>query len=204
MTDYVTKCINDVLSGKPSYCKFLSANDSGETGGHQAGILISKTAKEMFWNNEDLQNNHILKIRGEMNWQDDFHTTCTITWYKSKNELRITGFGRGKSPLNPEFTGALFVLLKESEGEYKSYLFNTDEEITEFLDAFGLTPAETNRPLEINSINSEIKEKVAIDSFIASLDVDFPSSIEMAQSARLIQYKVYANQNMVKIGRAHV
>lgn len=45
--DITTNAIGAVLNGGPSYCKFLSANDSGETGGHQSGILISKSAKAM-------------------------------------------------------------------------------------------------------------------------------------------------------------
>ena len=161
MSDLTTKAIGAVLNEDSSYCKFLSANDSGETGGHQSGILISKTAKAMLWTDEEMQENHILKKYGNIRWQDDYETTCTFTWYESKNELRITGFGRGKSPLSPEYTGALFVLVKNSEEEYQGYLLNTDGEIEQFLDAFGLTPAETNRPIEINRVNPKIREKNA-------------------------------------------
>ena len=50
--EITTKAIGAVLSGAPSYCKFLSANDSGETGGHQSGILISKSAKDMLWTDD--------------------------------------------------------------------------------------------------------------------------------------------------------
>ena len=34
--------IHAALQGKKVFCKFLSANDTGLTGGHQAGIYISK------------------------------------------------------------------------------------------------------------------------------------------------------------------
>lgn len=60
-SDIASKAIEAVLKGSPSYCKFLSANDSGETGGHQSGILISKSAKAMFWTDDELRENHILK-----------------------------------------------------------------------------------------------------------------------------------------------
>lgn len=192
--DLATKAINTVLNGNFSYCKFLSANDSGETGGHQSGILISKSAKAMLWTDREMQENHILKKYGRIRWQDDYDTDCTFTWYESKNELRITGFGRGQSPLSPEYTGALFVIIKNSEENYCGYLLNTDEEIEQFLDTFGLTPAETNRPIEINRTNPEIREKQAIDLFIGSLKADFPASAEMAQAARNIQYQVYNNR----------
>ena len=198
MDELVTKAVESVLSGKKAYCKFLSANDSGETGGHQSGILISKTAKDMLYTEQELKENHILKKTGKIRWQDDFLTNCTFTWYESKNELRITGFGRGFELLRPEYTGALFVLIKESDENYQGYLFNTDEDIQEFLDAFGLTPAETNRPIELDRINPELVEKQAIETFISGLKVDFPSSQEMSSAARLIQYQVYLNKHLIQ------
>ena len=196
MNELVNKAIDSVLGGGSSYCKFLSANDSGETGGHQSGILISKTAKDMLFTDREMQENHIIKKNGSIKWQDDFSTSCTFTWYESKNELRITGFGRGFGLLCPEFTGALFVFVKETEELYQGYLFNTDDDIQGFLDSFGLTPAETNRPIELNRVNPEIREKQAIESFINDLKVDFPSSMEMSSAARLIQYEVYLNRHL--------
>ena len=194
--DLVVKAIDAVLKGNNSFCKFLSANDSGETGGHQSGILISVSAKAMRFTDQEMRENHILKKTGTIKWQDDYTTSCTFTWYESKKELRITGFGRGLSPLRPEFTGALFVLVKDSPEEYQGYILNTDEDIQEFLDSFGLTPAETNRLIELNRVNPEIKEKNAIDAFIAGLTVDFPTSFEMSQAARMIQYEVYLNRRL--------
>lgn len=194
MSELVIKAIDSVLSGKDSYCKFLSANDSGETGGHQYGILVSKTAKNMLFTDQEIQDNHILKKNGVIKWQDDFETACTFTWYESKNELRITGFGRGFPLLRPEYTGALFVFVKESPEDFQGFLFNTDEDIQEFLDTFGLTPAETNRPIELNEVSFESKEKKAISLFIDSLTVDFPSSIDMSNAARSIVLEVYSTK----------
>lgn len=101
--------------------------------------------------------------------------------------------------MRPEFTGALFVLVKESPEDYQGYILNTDEDIQEFLDSFGLTPAETNRPIELNRINPEIREKNAIDAFIAGLKEDFPSSFEMSRAARMIQYEVDLNRRLAII-----
>lgn len=192
--DITTRAIGAVLNGGPSYCKFLSANDSGETGGHQSGILISKTASAMFWTDKEMKENHILKKYGRIRWQNDYETECIYTWYESKNELRLTGFGRGKSPLKAEFTGALFVLIKNTEVDYQGYILNTDDDIEQFLDTFGITPAETNRPIELSRVNPELREKEAIDTFIDTLKVDFPTSAEMSHAARMIQYQVYLNK----------
>ena len=51
---YAAIAITSVLSSEKSFCKFLSANDTGATGAHQSGILISKTAMEMLFSKEQL------------------------------------------------------------------------------------------------------------------------------------------------------
>ena len=167
--ELAVKAAESVLEGLQSYCKFLSANDSGETGGHQSGILISKNVKALFFSDKELRDNHILKKRLIILWQNDYETNCTITWYSSKNELRITGFGRGKSPLRTEYTGALFILVKIENDYYQGFILNTDDSIENFLNTFGITPAETNRIIEINRVRPDIKEKMVIDSFISKI-----------------------------------
>lgn len=193
MSDLVLNAIDAVLSGHDSYCKFLTANDSGETGGHQSGILISKTAREMLFTEKEIKENHICKKTGKILWQEDFERECTITWYESKNELRITGFGKGFPYLCPEYTGALFVFIKLESGYFKGFIFNTDDDIQEFLDSFGLTPAETNRPIVIDSVSLETKERAAMNLYIERLLVDFPSSIEMSSAARSIVFDIYTS-----------
>ena len=190
------KAIDAVLHGEASYCKFLSANDSGETGGHQSGILISKTAKAILFSEREMLENHIAKKNCRIKWQDDYSTDCIFSWYTSKNELRITGFGRGLSPLRKEYTGALFVMVKEGPIDYQGFILNSDEDILDFLNSFGLTPAETNRPIELDRVTPAMQENQAIESFISGLTEEFPSSFEMAQAARSIQNGIHHNMRM--------
>ena len=180
---------------KPSvYCKFLSANDSGETGGHQAGILISTSAKGMLFSKDELQGKRIPKKTGTIKWQDNFHTGCTLTWYESKHELRITGFGKGFPFRGEEYTGALFVLIKDNEEEYQGFVFNTDDGIRGFLDSFGLTPADTNKPIQTTKIAPVIREEQDFfDAFISGLTTDFPTTSEMSRAARKIQRDMHRN-----------
>lgn len=187
-----------VLHAQEAFCKFLSANDSGETGGHQSGILISKSAWKILFTEDELRNNHILKKDVQVKWQDDFMTDSVFTWYESKNELRLTRFGRGFSLLRPEYTGALFVLAKIQDGEFEGFILNTEEDIQRFLDEFGLTPAETNRPIEINKAVPELAEKTAFDDFISKLKVDFPTSDEMSVAARNIYQQVHPGSSSVQ------
>lgn len=92
---YAEIAITSVLNSEKSFCKFLSANDTGATGAHQSGILISKTAMEMLFSREQLEQEGIPKRTVKIKWQNDFETESCFTYYASKNELRITRFGRG-------------------------------------------------------------------------------------------------------------
>lgn len=89
---YAEIAITSVLNSEKSFCKFLSANDTGATGAHQSGILISKTAMEMLFSREQLEQEGIPKRTVKIKWQNDFETESCFTYYASKNELRITRF----------------------------------------------------------------------------------------------------------------
>ena len=191
------KAVESVLKGENAYCKFLSANDSGETGGHQVGVLISKSAKNMLFTDEEIKNNHIIKRNVSIKWQADFTTTSCFTWYESKNELRITKLGRGFALKGPEYTGALFVLIKQSFDEYEAFLLNTEDDIELFLDTFGLTPAETNRPLQIEKAIKEASEESEIEAFIQTLTEEFPASFDMSLAARIIHNRVYKDSSNI-------
>lgn len=188
---YAGQAIQSVLNSEKGFCKFLSANDTGATGGHQSGILVSKSAVEMLFSSRELQQERIPKRNVKIKWQDDLITESSFTYYESKNELRITRFGRGFSFLQPEQTGALFVFTKQTNIDYSGYFLETDEEIEEFLDTFGISPTETNSLIDVERVSPEVQEKLAISDFLDNLDVDFPTSEVMSEAARAIEDKVY-------------
>ena len=188
---YAEITITSVLNSEKSFCKFLSATDTGATGAHQSGILISKTAMEMLFSEEQLDQDGIPKRTVKIKWQDDFETESCFTYYKSKKELRITKFGRGFPFLNINQTGSLFVFTKQEEEHYSGYFLDTEEEIEEFLNAFGISPTETNSLINTENIRAETKEQIAIREFINNLEVDFPTSEEMSATARSIQNRAY-------------
>lgn len=195
INDVVSLAIEKTMAGQRTFCKLLSPNDSGETGGHQSGFLISKSAKDMLFSEADLQN-HIAKKDIRIKWQDDFYTDACFTWYESKNELRITRFTRGFPFKGPDYTGALFILIKNTDDNYAGFVFNTEDEIDEFLNAFGLTPAETNRPIELSRTNASLREQQAINEFIEGLSVEFPSSEVMSSAARMICYAAFLSKSV--------
>lgn len=194
---YAIQAIQAVLHSQQAYCKFLSANDSGATGGHQSGILISKAAKNMMFSQE-LENENILKKTVEIQWQNDLSTQSRFTYYRSKNELRITKFGRNFPFLNPEQTGALFVFTKQEKDRYSAFFLETEEDIEQFLDAFGIGPTETNCLIDTASVLPETQEYLAIQEFIHSLTVAFPQSDVMSAAARDIQNRVYNHLEYIR------
>lgn len=189
---YAEQAIRAVLGSRKSYCKFLSANDTGLTGGHQAGIYISKPSIPIMFDEPGRKGENKEKW-AKIKWQDDFETDTRFIYYGqgTRNEYRITNFGRGFPFLKPEYTGALFVLAMCDAENYQGYVLDSEDEIEQFLGAFGLSPAETNRLIEAGQIPAEVQEQAAIQEFIASLTVDFPLSEEMSAAARNIQNRVY-------------
>ena len=191
--------ITDALESEKIFCKFLSANDTGETGGHQDGIYIPKNAVSLIFDELGIKGQNKEKLN-EIVWQNDFKTPACFRYYgqRTRNEYRITRFGRGFPFLQPEYTGALAVILKRKDSSYKAYVMNLEDDINAFLDYFGLSSTETNRLIEQKAVSLETREETAINEFIKTLKVDFPSSEEMSLTAQTIQNAVYNHNEYIQ------
>lgn len=198
MTNDSMLAIQAALKGQAVFCKFLAANDTGSTGAHQAGIYISKPSIPILFDEPGVKGENKEKWV-KVKWHDDFETDTRFIYYGqgTRNEYRITNFGHGFPFLRPEYTGALFVFVKCDDENYQGFVLNTEEDINQFLDAFGISPTETNRLIETSLVRPEEHEKVAIEEFISSLTVDFPSSEEMSAAARRIQDTVFDHQEFI-------
>ena len=146
---YAIQAIQAVLSGQRAYCKFLAANDTGLTGGHQAGIYISKPSIPILFDEPGIKGTNKEKWV-KVKWQDGIETDTRFIYYGkgTRNEYRITNFGRGFPFLRPEYTGALFVFAKCDVEDYQAFVLNSEEDIDQFLDAFGISPTETNQLID--------------------------------------------------------
>lgn len=196
---YAIQAIQAVLNGQQAYCKFLAGNDTGLTGAHQAGIYISKPSIPILFD-EPGEKGHNKEKWVRIRWQDNLETDTRFIYYGqgTRNEYRITNFGRGFPFLRPDYTGALFVLVKDSPEDYQGFVLNTEDEIDQFLDAFGIGPTETNCLIDIERVLPETQELLAIQEFIDSLSVDFPASEEMSAAARSIQNRVYDHLEYIR------
>lgn len=196
-----TQAVLAVIGGKKAFCKFLSANDTGKTGGHQAGIYISKPAVPIIFDQlfEKGQNrDRWVNIA----WQDGKTTETRFIYYGqgTRNEYRITNFGRDFEFLRPEYTGSLFILVKYTEEDYQAFVLDNADLIDQFLDSFGMSPTQTNTLIDTGSVQLETRETMAINQFITSLGPNgkFPETKVMAKIARQIQGEIYNHDEYIR------
>lgn len=199
MENYAMQAIQAALQGQKTFCKFLSANDTGMTGGHQAGIYISKPSIPILFDKPG-ERGHNKEKWVKINWHNDFETETRFIYYGqgTRNEYRITNFGRGFPFLRPEYTGALFILVQNGSEHYQGFILNTEEEINQFLESFGISPTETNQLIETKLITPETREQIEIEQFISGLNEDFPNSQIMSAAARHIQDTVHNHQEFIR------
>lgn len=179
--------INATIYGKKTFVKFLSANDT-RVQSHQSGIYMHKNACPILFDCSSIQERENRDRFVEISWYYELcvRTTSRFIYYgKEKNEYRITRI----PSFGAEYIGALFVLVQRSLNEYEAFILNTEDEIEQYLDAFGLSPSETNRMIENDAITPAAQETRLINQFIEELDkkyIEFPSSVKMSEAARKI------------------
>jgi len=180
------KAIQSAQQSEISFSKFITPNDTGKTGGHQYGYHLHKTAWRLFFNSpgiKGLNKDTFIRVK----WQDDFETTSRFIYYGvgTRNEYRLTRFGKGFPFLNDENVGDLLIISKIKDDYYVAYVLSKDEEIDEFFSALNITPLDTNGliPRQLK-LSFEDKLIQCYNKYIESLKVDFPPTIDLAVNAR--------------------
>lgn len=185
MSEILNLVTNKVQQAKSALCKFITANDTGSTGGHQCGFHISKEAWAMFLDSEPTKGANIdIPIR--IRWQNDFDTDSRFKYYGvgTRNEYRITRFGRGFPFLDERNVGDLLVLTRFDQDYYEAFVLQTDDDIDEFFSYFNLSYDKTNQIIDISQIEQpEQRMRALISSFVAKFD-SFPETRIMAKGAR--------------------
>ena len=180
------KAIQDTLKQKLAFCKFISANDAGSTGAHQSGIYIPLIAWPILFD-EHGQKGENKEEFVTIRWQDDFETDSRFIYYgqKTRNEYRITRFGRGFPFLKDEYVGDLFVLVKITSQFYHAYILDSDEDIENYLSSVGLTAIQTNRIIDTHSMKQTIPTlEQLFEDYINGLNVEFPDTAQISLKAR--------------------
>jgi hypothetical protein len=186
MDSILNKAIQAVQQADISFTKFITANDTGATGAHQAGFHIHKNAWQIFFSTAGVKGSNKDKFI-TIKWQDDFETDSRFIYYGTgtRNEYRLTRFGKGFRYLQDENIGDLLIIVKKTNDYYEAFVLHSDEDIDEFLAALNISST------DINGIIPKQFEQTAEDkllqcffAFINSIKVEFPATIELAINAR--------------------
>lgn len=185
MSEISNAAIQSVRQSRAAWCRFITGNDTGTTGSHQAGFYIPKCASALLFDEPGRKGENKEKTV-QIKWQDDFTTESCMKYYgqRTRNEYRITRFGRNFPFLQDENVGDLLIIAKFTEEDYAGYVLSSDEDIDEFFAYFNLAPDETNKLIDIDgSVKPDEKIAQLLQSFVAQFN-NFPETRQMAQGAR--------------------
>lgn len=196
MDEILSIAVESVKKSKVAYCKFITPNDTGATKSHQYGFHIHKSAWNLFLDTPGIKGQSLDKW-ATIKWQNDFETKSRFIYYgvKTRNEYRVTQFGRGFPFLTEENIGNLLIINKIEDSFYEAFVLSGDEEIESFLASVGISIIETNTIIpKTNIISTEKSLQDYFEEFIKALKTDFPSSVSISNYAR------YVVQNHLKLG----
>ena len=192
MSEILNSAIRSVQQSQAAWCRFITGNDTGTTGSHQAGFYIPKCASKLLFDVPGRKGENKEKTV-QIKWQDDFTTESCMKYYGqgTRNEYRITRFGRSFPFLQDDNVGDLLIIAKFTEEDYVGYVLSSDDDIDDFFAWFNLSPGETN---QIIDIAGDVKPDKEIDNLIQEFVdqyTDFPETRQMAQGARDCYNKAY-------------
>jgi len=185
MSELLNTAIKSVQQSKAAWCRFITGNDTGTTGSHQAGFYIPKCASALLFDEPGIKGENKEKTV-KIKWQDAFFTDSCMKYYGqgTRNEYRITRFGRGFPYLQDDNVGDLLIIAKFTEEDYSGYVLSSDEDIDEFFAYFNLAPGETNQLIDTSGISKPIDRiDQLMKSFVAQF-TSFPETRQMAKGAR--------------------
>jgi hypothetical protein len=134
------RAITEAVRVGNAILKFISPNDVGLTGSHQRGYYLPKAVWEMFTPNAPLKGRND-DSEVTIVWQEGERTTRSkVKWYgnKSRNEYRLTCFGRDFPFLTADNVGELLVFIPEDHQHFLAYVLDTEEDIEEVQAALGV------------------------------------------------------------------
>ena len=171
--------ISQVSIGRKSFFRYITANDVGRTGGHQCGFYVPKGGASVLFEE--------LGIRGENKeklvrivWPNNISTDSRFIYYGrgTRDEYRITRFGRNFPYLQDEYVGSLLIITQIDTNEYVGHILSRDIDIDGFFEYFNISPTSSECLIEPNKI-MPYEQGDFLRLFLSKYD-DFPSSRIMA------------------------
>lgn len=196
MSEILNSAINKVQNAKYAFCRFITANDTGKNGSHQAGFYIPKCAAALLFDTPGVKGENKDKMV-KVKWQDDFTTDSRFIYYGqgTRNEYRITRFGKGFPFFEEDNVGDLLIIAQQSEDYYYGFVLQADQDIDDFFAYFNLSPEMTNQLIDISQVKTPEKLLETNIQELVSLYADFPETTLMAELARKIYNEAHRITN---------
>lgn len=185
MTELLIQAIESVQKSHCAFCHYITPNDAGKTGSHQSGFYLPKNAQTAILGDKAKRGSNadiFIKIR----WQDGYTTESRIVYYGmgTRNESRITRFGKGFEWLREEHVGDLLVLAQQDIENYEAWVLSTEEDIDDFLSYYNLSPEDTNRIIQkVDELMPDSELNNMLCYFVDHI-ISFPETTIMAKTAR--------------------
>ena len=203
MDNILLSAIQTCSESSIAFTKFITANDTGTTGSHQAGFHMHMCSWKLFFDIPG-EKGHNKDILIRIKWQNNFETDSRFIYYGvgTRNEYRLTRFGKGFPFLKEDNVGDLLIIAKKENKYYEAFVLSKDEDIEEFFSAFGISSTETNRILpKSTELTGGEKLQLLFKQFIEKLTVDFPPTIELSTGARNIFIEAFNLTNDIVISQ---
>ena len=192
MSEILNLAVQSVCRSKAAWCRFITGNDTGTTGSHQAGFYIPKCASELLFDEPGRKGENKERLV-QIKWQDDFITQSCMKYYGqgTRNEYRITRFGRSFPFLQDDNVGDLLIIAKYTEEDYQGFVLSSDEDIDDFFATFNLSPDQTNQLIDVNGIiKPDVEIAHLLQGFVNQFS-SFPETRIMAAGARNCYNQAY-------------
>ena len=185
MSSILDSALLNVQQAEAAWCRFITGNDTDSTGSHQSGFYVPKCAASLMFDEPGAKGENKEKFV-TIKWQDNFITKSCMKYYGqgTRNEYRITRFGRDFPFLEDDNVGDLLIIAKYTDTEYLGYVLSSDEDIDAFFAYFNLSPGDTNHLINLSGIPSSNDILSALFNDFISKHDDFPETREMASGAR--------------------
>lgn len=182
------QAIEDIQGAERALIKTISPNDTGSTGAHQAGYYLPKAAWELFAPfapTKGVNREH----RVTAIWPDGRVTDSRIKWYGrgTRNEYRLTSFGRNFPYLQPELIGGLLVLIPETPDRFRMHVIAPGADVEDLETALGIELIRGWAKLEGGESTQETEDECVerrLAAFVDALNA-FPATAALAEGARL-------------------
>jgi type II restriction enzyme len=183
------KAIAEAQRAGKAILKFVSANDCGLTGSHQAGFYLPKSAWELYAPFAP-EKGRLEKSKVRITWQGgEYATDSVVTWYgqKTRFEYRLTSFGKGFPYLTDDSVGDLLVLIPQDLHNFLAYFIDLPEDIGDIEAALGVEAIGTWAVYEGSTEPAPVSPEDCIDkqfrTFAQGLD-GFPEGDLFSEKTR--------------------